>query len=102
MGHVNIAVSLWRQGRTKEKCAQEAYFELCKYIPDLFDYVDDEKMEYYTVKEIRENKNILAKVTAYFTPYASNNKDLSEESIEQGLLYGLADDDYVYILDCHE
>lgn len=102
MAHVYVAVAMGRGDKTTETCDSAVLNELYEHVPDMFDYVDEETLERYDVKTIKEQKDILSEVYGYFSKYGDFNTDLSNESINNGLLYGLNDDDFIYIVDCHE
>ena len=102
MAHVYVAVAMERGDKTTKACDCAVINELYEHVPDMFDYVDEETLERYDVKTIKEQTDILSKVYGYFSKYGDFNTDLSTESVNDGLLYGLNDDDYIYIVDCHE
>lgn len=102
MAHVYVAAAMARGDKIPEKCDRAVINELYDHVPDMFDYVDEESLERYDVKTIKENRDILSKVYGYFSKYGDFNTDLSNESVNTGLLYGLNDDDLIYIVDCHE
>ncbi len=102
MAHVYVAVAMERGDKTTKACDCAVINELYEHVPDMFDYVDEETLECYDVKTIKEQTDILSKVYGYFSKYGDFNTDLSTESVNDGLLYGLNDDDYIYIVDCHE
>jgi|GEM_PF-4198922 len=102
MAHVYIAVAVARKDRKDKDCYNDAFNLLCEYIPAYFDYVDEDDVCQYTVEEVRNNKEILTNVYAYFTEYESYSKDLNDWNIENGLLWNLRADDLIYIFHCHE
>lgn len=102
MAHVYVAVAIERGDKAIKTCDCAAINELYEYVPDMFDYVDEESLERYEVKTIKAQQEILSKVYGYFSKYGDFNTDLSNESINDGLLCGLNDDDFIYIVDCHE
>ena len=102
MAHVFVAVAIERVDRSTKACDRATINELYEHVPDMFDYVDEESLERYDVKTIKEQQEILSKVYGYFSRYGDFNTDLSDDSISNGLLYGLNDDDFIYIVDCHE
>ncbi len=102
MAHVYIAAAMERGDRSREKCDRAVINALYEHVPDMFDYVDEDSLERYDVKTIKEKREILSDVYGYFSKYGDFNTDLSNESVDNGLLYGLNDDDYIYIVDCHE
>ncbi len=102
MAHMDIAIAINRCEKTLAECDREIISSLCAHIPDIFDYVDEDSIRRYSVKEIKENKELLATVYGYFSSYRDFCQDLSDKAIADGLLYGMADDDFVYIVDCHE
>lgn len=102
MAHVYVAVAMERGDKTTEACDSAVLNTLYEHVPDMFDYVDEESMERYDVKTIKEQKDILSKVYGYFSKYGDFNTNLSNESIKNSLLYELKETDFVYIVDCHE
>ena len=102
MAHMDIAVAINCREKILVECDREIISGLCECIPDMFDYVDEDSIRRYSVKEIKSNKKLLTSVYGYFSSYQSFTKDLSDRSIDDGLLYGMDDDDLVYIVDCHE
>ncbi len=102
MAHVYVAVAMERGDKTQKACDSAVLNELYEHVPDIFDYVDEESLERYEVKTIKAQQEILSKVYGYFSKYGDFNTDLSSESINNSLLYGLDDYDLVYIVDCHE
>ncbi|WP_297967687.1 hypothetical protein [uncultured Anaerovibrio sp.] len=60
MAHVYIAVAMERGDRSTKTCDCAVINELYEHVPDMFDYVDEETLERYDVKTIKEQKDILS------------------------------------------
>lgn len=74
---------------------------LCKHIPDLFDYIDDDNMVSYSVRHVKDNVDIIENLYGYFDPFQSYSENFSPEAIKKGFLYNLQDDDLIYVVNCH-
>ena len=74
---------------------------LCERIPDLFDYIDDDNMVSHTISEVKNNEEIIKNLYGYFDPFQAYSEDFSPEAIKDGFLYGLQDDDLIYVVNCH-
>ena len=108
MGLVKIAVAIALESYPEMSAKMlniAAATVLCNRIPDLFDYVCDEKpMTSYTVAQIRKNQHVLKNTYGYFDRYGCFSGELplanSREKYDE-LWCGLKDDDLIYLIEAH-
>ena len=111
MGLVKVAVAIAIEDyleRPKKMLDIAAVTVLCNRIPDLFDYVCDEKtITSHMVSQIRINPYMLENVYGFFDRYGCFSGELVEISSENireifdDLWNGLKDDDLIYLIEVH-
>ena len=99
--HFNVAVAIKRTGKNKKQLEEMVIDILCERIPDLLDTFDSDNMKRMTVSQFRKRKGVVQTLYGYFDQYRSYSTNLTESSIQDGLLYNMDDHDYIYIVDCH-
>lgn len=100
--HFDVAVAIKRARKNEQQLEEEMIDFLCERIPDILDSFDSDNMQRMTVSQFRrKQKELVQTLYGYFDQYGSYSTNLSDFSIQGGLLCGMTNHDYIYIVDCH-